>query len=625
MVRKKIGVLLSSLVLAVVAIVGIGSALAEVDPDHNSSRPTGWHWWMNITEADVNAKRKNSRLVDIERSWSTAGRFNAIFVDNRGLYERQHEWWFGQNGDQVVSKINGFKGRITDMEVHSVGGQRRFAFSMVKNTGAAAKAWWWGYDLTPEQIAADIDTNKMRLVDLEAYKVGNRTVFAYVGISNQGPDAKGWWWYLNVTPQYLADRIKENQGRLIDIEVHENGNLSAVMIRNDGTPWWWGAGLGLEALGEAAALTASRFIDIEEIRVGSRSHYAYISIDNANEETKRLRGLISLAYDKPHFGDKVIRGFYVKQVQGPVIADLAGGLRFQPLSTLKLLPYRYAFEEIDNGNAKLGTNVSWTEKPGEPYVGCLKAGAAGTQKGTAPLAFLLPTMMWESHGRSLDALLDLYHPTNITKKAQEEFSMPNTEMHFGCQQPGGPAAPWAANRSTLHDLGAMFESVDTISTIDQDVTRTEFLNRMITLDYNGTDYYSPITNKTTGPFNNGFLRGIVMQEAGPSKQAIVEPFLQRVVLHGKGGSGGPSGDDTGFVDFLHVTLPFKESGKIVDKTFVMGWFFNRMKAPDTCPDPNAKDAFWFVCDPIWDDENSARENFKVEIHRAAIRKALATW
>jgi hypothetical protein len=35
---------------------------------------------------------------------------------------------------------------------------------------------------------------------------------------------------------------------MIDIEVHGNGNLSVIMVKNDGTYWWWGHGLTPRAL-----------------------------------------------------------------------------------------------------------------------------------------------------------------------------------------------------------------------------------------------------------------------------------------------------------------------------------------------------------------------------------------
>ena len=110
------------------------------------------------------------------------------------------------------------------------------------------------------------------------------------------------------------------------------------------------------------------------------------------------------------------------------------------------------------GKATLnGTTVSWIEAtkddPSTPeddrkYKSCLKTGSPDTKPGSAKLADALPTMMWESHNRTLDAVLDKYGPDNITDRGQQ-LGLTQTEMHFGCPQPNGPSAPWAANRSTL--------------------------------------------------------------------------------------------------------------------------------------------------------------------------------
>ena len=51
----------------------------------------------------------------------------------------------------------------------------------------------------------------------------------------------------------------------------------------------------------------------------------------------------------------------MKQIGGPVLAQIAARLRFQPLSTLKLLPYAYAWEQIDAGKATLDSTVTWIE------------------------------------------------------------------------------------------------------------------------------------------------------------------------------------------------------------------------------------------------------------------------
>jgi hypothetical protein len=606
---------------------------AVQDPDRESTTPTSWHWWRDRTEDQINTFRHNGeRLIGLELSPSDAGKFDAVLVQNSGTYQRSDGWWFGFTHDQVVAKVAENNGRITDLRPYTVNGQRRFAFTLIRNEGDAAKSWWWNYDLTPQQVTNDINLHGIRLVDLDAYEVNGKTLYSYVGIKNQGVDSKAWWWYNNVSAQYVTDRINEFGARLTNIEVLANGNLAVVMEKNDGSHWWWGTGYSQDQMNEVVATTASRLVGLRSyVRSGQRL-YAFICLDNANTETRRLRELIYQAYKNPKFGSSVIRGFLVKPVGGTALVDLAGDWPFQPLSTLKLLPYLYTMIEIDKGNATLAdTSVSWTETTVDDpttsdderkYASCLVPGSPHTQPGSAKLKDALPTMMWESHNRTLDALMAKYPPAVLNPRALQ-LGLSQTQMYFGCPQPNGPSAPWAANRSTLYDLGKIFEGVETLQFVQKDSTRQAFLGNMIKLDYEGASYSSPITGKTTGPFNNFSLRAIVQREAGPAKQAIVEEFLRHVVLRGKGGSGGPSSDEFGYSDFLYETLPFKQNGQIVDKTFVLGWFIYKLKTPPGCPEAKAADNG--PCQAIWQPEIDARERFRTELHTAAIRQALATW
>lgn len=607
-------------------------ALKAADPDRNSTVPTGWWWWKHRTEAQINAQRdQNRRIIDLEWSPTNDGRFDAVFVENSGVYERTEGWWFNASRDDVVAKVAEKNGRITDLEPYTVNGQRRFAFALIRNEGLAEKWWWWNYDLTAEGVTADINTHGIRLVDLDVYQVNGQTRFSYVGIKNEGIDATAWWWYVNVTPEYVADRINEHNARLIDIERHPNGNLSVVMVQNNGTNWWWGVNASEEWMIETIATHTARIIDLESIIVNGERRYTFIAIDNANAETRRLRNLIYQAFDNPAFGDKEIRGFLVKEVGGPVLADQAGDLPFQPLSTLKLLPYLHAMIEIDDDKASLnGTQISWTETTVDNpntnidernYASCFQPGAANTQSNSAPLADILPTMMWESHNRTLDAVLDEYTPTAITNRAHA-LGLTHTQMYFGCPQPDD-SKPWAKNRSTLYELGRIFEGVEQLQFVQKPSTRQAFFDNLINLNYAGASYTSPITGKTVGPLTVETLRAIVEREAGPENQDIVDEFLQHVVMRGKGGGGGPSSSEYGYSDFLHVTLPFKENGQIVSRTFVVGYFIYKLETPNGCPESKAKDGG--TCQAIWQPERDALSKFRKELHTAPIRLALATW
>lgn len=337
-----------------------------------------------------------------------------------------------------------------------------------------------------------------------------------------------------------------------------------------------------------------------------------------NAESKRLRSLLYNAYDKTEFGNRVTRGFVVKRMGGEVLAEHCSDVCFQPLSTLKLLPYLHTLIEVDKGSATLsGTKVSWVQPTnGTPLEKadqtCLAPGSPGTQPGTAKLADALPTMMWESHNRTLDSLLNKYGPANITARAQQ-LGLRQTEMYSGCPQPGGAEKPWTNNVSTLIEIARIFEGVDSLEFVTATSTRTAFLKNMIVLEAApGTSYTSPITGNTRGPFSNELVRPLVEQEAGAAKQASVAEFMTHVVLHGKGGGGGPNGEEVSYSDFLQVSLPFKKNGAIVIRNFLVGWYVCQLRGgPESAS--------------VQQSEDEALATFRQEIHRLPIRLALETW
>lgn len=332
-------------------------------------------------------------------------------------------------------------------------------------------------------------------------------------------------------------------------------------------------------------------------------------------ETTRLRTLLQRCYDRPEFGKRVSRGFLVKELDGEIIAEHNADVCFQPLSTLKLLPYLHAITKVDEGDVSTESTVSWLQ-PTNGTAGemtdasCLDASVPGVTTGSAPLTDALPTMMWESHNRTLDAVLARFGTVAITRKAQS-LGLRQTEMYPGCPDSSGHPAPWANNLTALTDLARLFEGVERLDFVKKPVTRKLFRDNMIQLSPKpGTAYSSPITGRTVGPLSNEFLRPLVEREAGTAKAASVPAFMQQVVLRGKGGGGGPSATDIGGSDFLECSLPFKSGSAITLRKFVVGWYVCGWRDAD---------------DDVEASESAELNKFRLEIHTEPIRRALATW
>jgi len=65
----------------------------------------------------------------------------------------------------------------------------RFAVATAANTGVHARGWYWYYGLTAAQVKAKLKEKNGRLIDLETYTAGGARRFAVVMVVNTGPRA----------------------------------------------------------------------------------------------------------------------------------------------------------------------------------------------------------------------------------------------------------------------------------------------------------------------------------------------------------------------------------------------------------------------------------------------------
>lgn len=613
---------LATLVVSLAALTAPALAgAAAIDPERNLSQPTGWQWWKNRSEAQVNTLRAQGwRLTDVEVERRSPYRFSGAFVRDSGPYQRAGGWWYGKSRDQVVALTKDGGRRLIDLEPYSVNGKRRFAIVTVRNEGDAAKGWWWNYDLTPAQIKSDIHKHGIRLIDLDTYVVNGKRRYSYVGIKNEGVDASAWWWYYNVSPAFVQKKAEQHKARLIDIERPSKGKLTVVMVRNQGVFTLHAYGMTQSRLAKLVASNGVRITDLE--RYGDR--WAAVMIDNVSGETARLRSIVRQSpYRSGYFG------VFGKRVGGPTYVGLAHHNRYQPMSVMKLAPHLYVMDRLDRGLADLDANtIGWTAPKGEPdAVWC--AGQGGeTQKYSSSLRVTLQRGLWESLNRAHESLLNTYGPSQITDRVQA-MGLKDTELYFGCKYPG--KKDWLSNRTTLAEMGELFEGVDTRQFFPnnwQDV-RDEFYGLM-------ADW--PVE----------WFRPVVEDEAAKlGKSGVVEDFLSRIAFDGKGGgadSGNADGTwNTGRAFSYRVTFPAKlripvsgGSGRvggrpaatilIAPRAHVGGFFVNDMTAP--CLEDTANKEPNKVSKKCRDYAKAMGETFArlaAEAQRSAIREALETW
>jgi hypothetical protein len=633
---------------------------AVPEPERSSDVTTNWGWLLEDTGEQVVEwqKANNARLVDIDRVG--ADRYQVVTVRNSGPTYWTPAYWFPDlSSSEVFVKRLGSGLRILDVEPRVVGDQTLFTVSMIPNDGEREKTWWWDHDQTETEVLAAIAANGMRLIDIEPYEKAGQTLYAWVGIRNDGVDQDDDWQpVFERSFEGLASIIADSGRRAIDIERHENGKFSAVLVGGDGTHWWWGSGASAEDLGTFLDNKAARLVDLERYVEGGATRYAFVAIDNvATEEGRRLRGLMDQAFSDPGFGDSTRRGFLVKEVGGPVVAEVGARLPFNPASTIKLVAHLYAVQEIDRGNESLQSRVEWRSDPSNPGRDCVPKNEGVLVDASYDDA--LSTMMWYSHNPTLGGFYKEFSPYDpdpavdtLTSRARNEWGMADTAVYEGCEE--DPSPNWLDNRTTLWDLATMYEGVSTATLFDDPASSGIFWSHMINLiqddcrtaqpndpgctcpDYVdeascvGNLYWSPyympdLSNPPDGipdpigpAWANGILGNLVSDEApAGTSSAKIDEFWDNVIIRGKGGSA--SGAAALRADAMVVTLPFKDgNGNIVPRSFVSTFYANDWD--DTCGGMASAD-----CDDLIQAADGALGVFKREILRLPVRQAWASW
>jgi hypothetical protein len=610
-------------VVGVLVTAGASAAPASSvgDVERDATAPTSWHYWVGKSKAEIDrlARAAGDRVVNIQvRALSPGPRFNAVTVKNTGPYGRVGGWSYGSEAS-VTAKIKAERGRLIDIEPYTVDGRRAFAYVWVKNEGAAAKEWYWGYDMTLDQVAAAISRQRIRLIDLESYVVAGKRRYAYVGIVNRGADTTAWWWYVNVTPAFVERKARQNRARIIDIDRPAAGRVSVVMQRNaEGAYARHVYDYTLDDLMRFQASNGVRIVDVEEYRKNGKLRYTATLIDNATDENRRIRSIwrASTMAQAPNSTDAFF-GVYAKQVGGPVHVNLAENMTYNPLSVLKLLPHLYVMDRLDAdpGGDLLDEprTVTWKAlkgKPGEPYCPERDEGKASQTNTTT-----LRTTLWLALNRSWnpahEALLNKYGWAAINRWAHAK-GMRDTNVYPGCPQPNG-GRDWRSNTSTLADFGRLFEGVD---------NKTFFPRNWAKVS---AEFYGLIAN-----WGQSGIRDVVDDEAKRvGKQRIVDRFMSMVTLDGKGGgtiigqSDGSFHGGRGY--FFRLGLPFatRPGNATTQRTFVGGYFVDNFSAP--CNEDKVKESTNPSCSDWKKKQDAAYRLLLGEPFRTAIRNALATW
>lgn len=587
-------------------------ATAATD-DKSITVPTASWWYTGVTPAFIGDRLTalGARLTNLEVDPSDPSKFTVTMVKNSGAYAVSGWWWYyGLTAAELSERITTLAARPIDLQKYDTAAGARFAVVLVSNTGAQARSFWYFHDVTASFLSDQLTAHGARLTSLKTRTVSGQTLHTAIMIANTGGDAIGWWWYLNVTPSFVAQKLGDNGARLIDYERRSNGNLDVVMVQHEGAYSFWFYGLtSPQEVSERLGQLVARPIEVEKYLEGGSPRYAVLMLDNASPETRRIERLMAPGLSAGAYGA------YLKRVGGSVALSVNSGFVFDPASALKVVYELYAMQH-DHGILDTPNAFSYWVSPTDP-----------TNKDVCPDPAwetddnLVQTtirdgatrMMQLSDNRTTRGFQKRYGQATINV-FMDSIGMTSSlfRQRIGCGYKDG-----LKNDVTLADFGRLYEGVADGSLLSG-APRTDFYNILL-----------------GGPINSsGALADVIREEAAAlgKSSTVASQFIAQTQTRSKGGSYdicGPLGCSFSYTYTRsaagRILLPFIDHGVVVPTEYVYGRFASDVYIPCSPKGSTESVATAEARCPAYKAANDALDASASEMFRAEIRKALLTW
>ncbi|MBC7771326.1 MAG: serine hydrolase [Pyrinomonadaceae bacterium] len=538
--------------LSLVAAGGLAPISGALAQDANDmTTPTGWIWQLGISGATVaGLEAQGFRVTDVERVGD--GVYNAVSVVNSGAYARTGSHvYVNVTPASLSASLTANNQRLTDLEVFDVGGgQVHMTATAVRNTGGDAAGWGWLHGVTAAQINNWVaDANPpIRIIDLDSYIVNGTRVYSAVSVNNTGANQQGWWYYYNTSAEFIAQQLQTNHARLVDIEVHDDGDFfnaptyTCVMTANTSTNWWWYHGVSAAQISDLMDLKGARVTDLEAYTDPfGQTKYVVVMIDNSNQLSRDVRQVFIDGLSPSAQG-----GGCMKEVGGSVLASIGAEHVFEPASMLKILYATYAIDRCAASTDSVNNPVFILDRCNNNEC----PDATGCDSGNELLSAAIREMMEQSDNNRTKAIHDRYGRGVLNAYAQAIGAASTQVNHdIGCGLP--------ANHFTLRDSNTIYEKIADGSLFNQSWQDTLY-DLMYDMQGNQGTFNTVINEEAVG-------LGLTPQELAAFKAACYLAF--------KGGGYGIAGV-THSTTGGWVTIPFKSGGVIQNREYVVSTFVN---------------------------------------------------
>lgn len=552
--------------------------------DREDSIPTAWAVISHQTENDIAAAQSAGyvRAIDIQVEQTVSPiKYTVTYVRNSGAYYKR--WWFYRAGDftTLYNAVQQNNARLTVVKPFDAGNGRILYPALgIENRGRDYKVWSW----LPGSASVSIP-NGLRPVQVHSYTAGGQVLYAVIMNDNTGRDGKLWWWYSGVSADDLGQFAGSNHARIIDIDyTPASGAYNGIMEScGAGCPAWGfyndQTSSSLQSRTSVSASldglvteSVSRPIAVNTYPGCGDLCYSFVLLDNSlpaldpsNAITKRVGQLLRAN------GVTGVQGLYLKQVGGPVLAELLESFVFEPASTIKVLSHLFAVRQAQNGGSVPldGSVVHYTNEPDS----CPDPAAAG---GTEPLRTALTEMMWHSDNARAREVNDTFGYANINALALS-IGMPDTQLNqiLGC---GGGSTSLFPNPQqtelTLHDAGVLLEGVASGKLLTP-FYRSAFFDMMAgKAEYQHEGYDFTTLWMTDIP---AMLTQEAPAGATPDQLNAFKDQMNLAYKAGSySGSDGPSA--TALTEWLSIAgwaqIPFCSGGSILPRQFVFGTYLH---------------------------------------------------
>ena len=424
--------------------------------DRLSTVPTNWWTIAHQSMQDVQntAASRNARIVDISLEQTTPSyAFTVTYVENTGAFFKPWGWYPSIDAAGLATALTTNNSRLTTFKAYDAGGgQIRFLAVMIGNAGKDSKNSWYYPDISTDQIAASLTTNNARLTQISSYSSGGILHYAVVMVAIAPGDATTWW-VNDLPPDQVTAMTAANNARLIHLDyIASDGNYNAIMTAcgtGAGCPGWWSSnGQTQDQMQTQASQNTGRVISTTTYPGCGGLCYSYVISDNSlpaldpsSAIITRVGGLLRAG------GINGVQGLYLKQVGGPVLANLLESFVYEPASSIKVLAHLYSMTQVQNGTATLADPMqNYTNGapscPDPPQLG-----------GMEPLSTALQQMMWNSDNARTREVTDRFGASNINVFGAS-IGLLNTNINhiIGCAGP-------VPDQMTLADAATLYEGV----------------------------------------------------------------------------------------------------------------------------------------------------------------------